>query len=130
MKKSGFTVIEVLVVAAFIIGAGVVLMFQLQHMKKEDDNSKKKIAINAIYYSLEESFYQTNKYYPENIKPNTLKTLDPELLTDPNGIKLGQEGSSYRYEPKSCSTDGKCESYSLRATLDGEADFIKKNRNQ
>lgn len=127
MRKSGFTVIEVIVVAAFLIGAGVVLMFQVQRVDREHDNSQKKIAINAIHYSLEENFYAKNQYYPETLKDDTLSTLDKELLLDPQGIKINDERSAYRYEPKKCS-DGKCQEYSLRASLQGEDDFVKESR--
>lgn len=127
--KPGFTVIEILVIALFLIAAGVVLFFQLQKVDAENSNSYKKTSINAIYYSLEESFYPAHKYYPENITVDTLKTMDPELLEDPDGITLGEEGSAYRYESKNCN-DGKCKSYTLRATLEGEADFVKNSRNK
>lgn len=110
----------------FLITAGILLTFQAQKVNTEFKNSKKKTAINAIYYSLEEGFYKTNKYYPEHIKKDTLKTLDPELLTDPDGAVLGEEGAAYRYEPSDCQ-DGRCQSYSLRSSLDGEADFIKES---
>ena len=129
MKKSGFTVIELVVVFAFLLGSGIVLLLQLQRTSIENSNSHKKIAINAIYYSLEESYYPTNKHYPEKIDEDTLKTLDPELLTDPEGIKLGEEGASYRYEPKNCK-EGKCTSYTLRSTLYNEDDFVKDSRDR
>lgn len=129
MNKSGFTIIELVVVAIFLLASGAVLLFQLQRADIESGNSHKKIAINAIYYSLEESYYPTNKHYPEKIDEDTLKTLDPELLTDPEGIKLGDEGASYRYEPKNCK-QGKCSSYSLRTTLYNEDDFVKSSRNR
>lgn len=127
MKKQGFTVIEIIVLSAFLITAGIVLILQLQRFNAENTNSQKKVAINAIYYSLEESFYPTNKYYPEFINKDTLKTMDSSLLTDPSGIVLGESNSDYRYEPTNCS-EGKCQSYTLRAILQNEADFIKKNR--
>lgn len=127
MKKQGFTVIEIIVLSAFLITAGIVLILQLQRFNAENTNSQKKVAINAIYYSLEESFYPTNKYYPEFINKDTLKTMDSSLLTDPSGIVLGESNSDYRYEPTNCS-EGRCKSYTLRAILQNEADFIKKNR--
>jgi len=126
MTKRGFTVIEILVVALFLITAGVLLTFQAQKINTEFKNSQRKTAINAIYYSLEEGFYPENKFYPEHIKKDTLKTLYPELLTDPDGVTLGEEGATYRYEPSNCQ-DGKCQSYKLRSSLDGEADFIKES---
>lgn len=128
MRKQGFTVIEIIIVATFLIAAGVVLMFQLLRIGEEQANTQKKTAINAIYYSLEEHFHPKYGYYPEKIEKETLPTMDAELLTDPDGITLGDGASAYRYEPKQC-TDGKCASYELRAILDREEDFVKKSRN-
>lgn len=129
MRKAGFTVIELIIVVVFLLASGAVLFFQLQRTTTENDNSNKKIAINAIYYSLEESFYKENQHYPEKIEKDTLKTLDVDLLKDPEGIALGEEGSSYRYEPKNCK-DGKCKSYTLRTSLYKEEDFVKNSRNR
>lgn len=129
MRQRGFTVIELVFVTIFLITAGTVLFFQIQKMQSEEANTKRKTAINAIYYSLEESFYPQNKYYPEHIKEDTLKTMDPELLTDPDDNFINNGESTYRYEPKNCK-DGKCSSYTLRTTLSDEADFIKESRNK
>lgn len=129
MKQQGFTVIELLITISFLIAVGVVLFFQLDGINTQQINSDKKVAINAMYFSLEEEFYPKNNYYPEYIEENTLKTMDQELLIDPFDIKIGEAGSAYRYEPTDC-VDGKCKSYTLRATLDKEEDFIKESRNK
>lgn len=128
MRKQGFTVIEILIVSAFLITAGIVLMLQMQRISTENTNSQKKTAINAIYYSLEESFYPANKYYPESIDEDTLSTMDSALLSDPAGKALGDSESSYRYEATDCQ-DNKCKSYTLRAILENEEDFIKTSQN-
>ena len=91
-------------------------------------DDKRKIAINAMYYALEESFYPAKNYYPEEISEDVLKVIDPELFTDPNGFYLNSEFGSYFYEPTNCK-DGKCKSYTLRAELEKEDDFLKRNRN-
>lgn len=129
MRRPGFTVIELVVVILLFIGAGVVLFFQLSDLATQQTNDQKKTAINAIYYSLEEGFYPKNGYYPENIADDTLPTMDVELLTDPAGIRLGDAGSAYRYEPTDCN-DSKCTSYTLRTSLTKEADFVKTNRTE
>ena len=125
--KKGFTVIELLVVIV-VFGLATVLFF----MQKFDYDATKrderrKTAINAMFYNLEESFYSENNYYPEKISEENLKVVDPQLFTDPFGINLGDEASSYRYEPTDCK-DQKCASYTLRATMERENDFIKKSR--
>ena len=94
-------------------------------MERDED---RKTAINAMYYALEEGFYASNKYYPETISENNLKMIDPALWTDPMGVNLGVEGSSYSYEPANC-TNGKCKEYTLKAILEKEDIYLKRNRN-
>ena len=128
-RQSGFTVIEVLVIVVFLLVAAVVGFVQFSSTRNSFDDSRKRTAINAIYYSLEEGFYKQHGYYPETIKDDTLKTMDKELLTDPNGIKIGEPGSTYSYEARSCS-GGHCKEYTLRATLKNEADFTKDSQHK
>lgn len=130
MKKParGFTVLELIVCIVFV-GIFVVLFFlQKTNVDAMNRDEQRKIAINAMFYSLEEGFYAENGYYPETIFEDNLTTMDPNLFTDPMQINLGDEGSSYRYEPANC-TDGKCKSYTLRAVMEKEDDYIKNSRN-
>lgn len=138
MKQRGFTVIEIVVVAAFLVFAGSLFFVQKHNLEVANRDDRRKTAINAMYYGLEEAFYKQNGYYPQTIDANTLKTVESSLFTDPNGITLGQTSkdidgetvpvqSDYRYEPVGC-TDKKCTGYTLRAQLEGEADFVKKSR--
>lgn len=128
-KHAGFTVIELVVVIAFLVAIAVFGFSQFTHIKNESDNSKRRTSINAIYYSLEENYYVKNGYYPEKIDDKTLTTMDAELLKDPDGVKLDEPESDYRYEPANC-TDGKCKSYKLRALLINESDYIKDSRHK
>ena len=128
MKHSkGFTVIELIVVIV-IVGVTATLLFiqknNLAAIQRDDD---RKIAINAMYYNLEEVFFEKNGYYPSTIDSKTLRAMDPELFTDPYGIKLGEQDSDYRYEPTGCDNT-KCTGYSLRSPLEKEADYVKTNR--
>lgn len=125
--KSGFTVLELMIVILFASTALVLFYVQKMNVDAMDRDDKRKTAINAMYYSLEEGFYDKNGYYPETISEENLKTLDPALFTDPRGVVLGENGSSYSYQPANC-TDGKCKEYTLKATLEKEEDFVKKNR--
>ncbi|MEP7204870.1 MAG: type II secretion system protein [Candidatus Saccharibacteria bacterium] len=126
---SGFTVIELLVII-FILGTASILFFiQKGNLEIASRDQQRKTSINAMYYSLEEVFYKTNKYYPMTIDKTDLPSVDPALFIDPNGIKLGEPLSSYRYEPTNCA-DNKCASYILRATLENEADFVKTSQNK
>ncbi len=126
-NKSGFTILElaiVIAVAGFALAIGFVQKMNVDAMNRDKD---RKIAINAMYYALEESFFEENGYYPETISEKNLKVIDPQLFTDPSGIVLGEPGCSYIYEAADCE-DGECKEYTLRATLEKEDDFIKRNR--
>lgn len=128
-KQSGFTVIE-LIVAIIFLGIVIILsLIQVNNIKNETNNSRKKTTINALYYSLEEYFYKQNKYYPDKIEDNTLPTIDKNILKDLNGNRLGSSNSEYRYEPTNCQ-DGKCKSYKLRCILKDEEDYVKESRNK
>lgn len=123
----GFTVVEIIFVVALLATASVFFFVQKNGIEIVARDDSRKTAINAIYYSLEEVFYPAHKYYPQMINTETLPSVDPNLFTDPNGLKLGQAGSDYTYHPTNC-TDGQCKSYTLQATLENENDYIKTNR--
>jgi hypothetical protein len=82
-----------------------------------------------MYYSLEEVFFKTHGYYPRTIDSKTLPSVDPDLFADPQGVKIGESTSNYRYETSNCDGD-QCKNYTLRTTLENEADFVKKSRNK
>ncbi len=124
----GFTVIELMFIIIIFAFSSIFVFIQKQNLEVAANDNKKKIAINAMYYSLEEVFYPTNKYYPRSIDKNNLKSVDPDLFTDPNGAMINTENSSYTYKPFNC-TDDKCKSYTLTSTLENEADFVKKSKN-
>ena len=127
-NRKGFTILEIIVVGVF---ASLLLLFffiqksNIDAMNRDED---RKIAINAMYYALEEDFYKEHQYYPEQISEENLKVVDPNLWTDPSGHNLGDPESSYSYEPANCK-DGKCKEYTLKATLEKEDAYTKYNRN-
>ena len=125
--KQGFTVIELLVVCTFACLLLIFFFVQKSNVDAMNRDDQRKTAINAMYYALEEGFFAENGYYPESISEENLKVIDPALFTDPSGINLGTEGSSYSYEPANCK-NGKCKEYTLRATLEKEDIYTKKNR--
>lgn len=128
MKRcQGFTVIEILIVIAFLGLASAVLFSQRAHLTATHRDDQRKTAINAMYYSLEEVYHAKNGYYPTAIDDDTLKSVAPALLIDPNGVEIDDPKSDYRYEASNC-TDDKCKQYTLRASLESEADFVKTNR--
>lgn len=130
MKKhtNGFTVIELIFVIVVFGLASILFFIQKQNIETVASDNTKKTAINSMYYGLEEVFYPANNYYPQTISSDNLKSVDPNLFTDPNGIELEKSGSAYTYTPTNC-TDNKCQGYTLKATLSNEDDYIKTNKN-
>jgi general secretion pathway protein G len=127
-RESGFTVIELIVVIVFLGVAATLLLIQKGNLEAAKRDNQRKTAVNAMYYNLEEVFYEKNKFYPSKIDSKTLRAMDPGLFTDPNGVKMNETKSTYRYDGTNCDND-KCKSYTLRADLEREADYIKTNRN-
>ncbi|MCR4753446.1 MAG: type II secretion system GspH family protein [Candidatus Saccharibacteria bacterium] len=127
--RKAFTVLELMLCIIFV-GIFVVLFFmQKVNVDAMSRDEKRKVAINAIYYALEEGYYDKNQYYPEKIdKAEILPWIDPNLFTDPYGVALWKEGSNYTYEAKECE-DEKCKSYELRSIMEKEEDFVKTSRN-
>ncbi len=126
-RKTGFTIIELSVVIVFASLLLILFFVQKSNLDAFARDEDRKTAINAIYYSLEESFYKDNGYYPETISEENIKVIDPALWTDPSGFNLGSALSSYTYEPANCS-QGKCQEYILKAKLEKEDTYIKTNR--
>ncbi|MBQ3294415.1 type II secretion system protein [Candidatus Saccharibacteria bacterium] len=126
--KKAFTVPELLVVCAFAALLLILFFIQKANVDAMSRDEKRKTAINAMYYALEEGFYAKNEYYPEEITESVLPVIDPELFTDPDGFYINTDYGSYSYEATNCK-DGKCKSYTLRAELEKEDTYIKRNRN-
>ena len=96
MKQNGFTVIELLLVIV-LLGVGSWLFFnEKATIDATARDNQRKVAINAMYYGLEEYFYAKNGYYPASIDSKTLRTVDPALFTDPKGKKTWQQWQQLR----------------------------------
>ena len=129
MNKKGFTVLEIVIVATFAGLLFLLFFLQKSNIDAFERDKDRKSAINAMYYALEEGYYAENKAYPENIESaDVLPWIDPNLFTDPFGMNLWASDSNYSYETSDCK-DGKCKSYTLRAKLEKEDDYVKTNRN-
>lgn len=128
-KQRGFTVLELIVAIVFLVAVGLVFFVQQRNLNIAARDSQRKMAINEIYYNLEDVYYPSYQAYPEHLTADQLKGVDPGALKDPNGITVGDYGSDYRYEPKDC-TSGKCKSYTLTSKLEHEADYTKTSRNK
>ena len=159
-NQSGFTVIELVVVAVLLAVAGFLIFSQTNSLRIANEDSQRKTAINAMYYALEEVYFKQHGSYPASLTAETLPSVDPSLFTDPDGFTLGKEALSddelkklvdsgdasddvkrrlaavtsgkspnYHYDATNCDTAGACKSYTLRADLAGEAQYVKKSRN-
>ena len=128
MKKQGFTILEIIIVAVFASLLVIIFFIQKNNLDAFARDEKRKTAINAMYYALEEDFYKEHKYYPETISEENIKVIDPALWTDPLGFNLGDELGSYSYQPANCE-QGPCKEYTLKATLEKEDAYVKYNRN-
>lgn len=128
MKQRGFTVIELLVVLVILIIGAWLFFSEQDNVNAVQRDSARKVAINAMYYNLEEVYYPQHNYYPQHIDSKTLRAMDPALFTDPTEIALGESDSDYRYNATGCSTDGHCTGYTLRSTMERESDYVKTNR--
>lgn len=127
-EKKGFTVLELTIVGAFAALLLIVFFVQKANVEAMDRDDDRKIAINAMYYALEEYYYPTYGYYPLEIDETVLPVIDPQLFTDPFGQNLGIEGSEYSYEAANCNSNNQCKEYTLRATLEKEDTYIKKGK--
>lgn len=127
--KKGFTVIELMVVGAFATLLLVIFFIQKANIDAMGRDDDRKTAINAMFYALEEYYYPKYGYYPESISEENLPVIDPQQFTDPFGVNLGVEGSSYSYEAANCNNSGECKEFTLRAILEKEDNYTKKNRN-
>jgi Tfp pilus assembly protein PilE len=128
-SQRGFTVLELIIAIVFLLSAGTIFYVQKRDLEVQTRDSARKTAINAMYYNLEDVFYPAQKAYPQKLTSDQLKGLDPTLLKDPEGVTIGDQNSDYSYEAKDC-VNALCKSYTLRANLEHEADFVKTSRNQ
>ena len=115
--KSGFTLLEIIIVAAFASLMLILFFVQKSNVDAMNRDDARKTALNAMYFALEEGYYPDHGYYPEEISEKVLTVIDPALFTDPSGIYFGESGCAYSYEATNCK-DGKCKSYILRAVLE------------
>ena len=124
----GFTVIEILIVVAILAFASILFFTQKSNVSASARDEARKTSVNSIYHTLESVYYPQHHSYPRTISEKTLPTINPDLLKDPDGTLIGDGKSQFRYEPFNCTDDTTCEGYTLRAILEKEGDFVKKNK--
>lgn len=57
-KQAGFTALELIVAIIILIAAGAIFLIQKNDIAAEHRDTTRKIAINAIYYNLEEVIHR------------------------------------------------------------------------
>ncbi|MDB5162126.1 MAG: hypothetical protein JWM52_634 [Candidatus Saccharibacteria bacterium] len=127
--QRGFTIIELIFIIVLLSAASILFFFQKNNIEVAGRDEVRKTSINAMYYSLEEVYFKANGFYPRTIDEKILPSVDPDLFKDPQGVKITESKSNYRYESSDCDAD-KCKSYTLRTTLENEDDFVKTSRNK
>lgn len=126
-RNRGFTVVELIVAIVFLTVVGAIFYGQKSGLQASHRDVQRKTAINAVYYNLVEVVKPALGGYPRVIAPEQLKAMDIALLTDPDGKKLGDKDSTYRYEPTECNGGDICKSFTLRADLEREDTFVKQS---
>ncbi len=115
----------------FVLIVAAIATFALTSVRSDRAKSRdreRKSDINAIAFQLE-SYFEKNNFYPETVTPLTLLGIDSEVLNDPAGVTLGQQGSEYNYRSRRCDQT-KCGGYELSVELENEAPYIKPSLNQ
>lgn len=127
MNQRGFTVIE-LFFAIVVLSVIAVLFWNYKNdIESLSRDDTRRTAINAMYYNLEDVYFVKNGHYPQTINRTNLTAMDSVLFTDPDGVEIGKSDSDYRYEPIGCQEE-RCSGYTLRAIMEREADYVKKQR--
>jgi type II secretory pathway pseudopilin PulG len=126
-RQDGFTVIELVIFFVILVVLATFFIIQKFDLDSSYSDQTRKIAINSMYYSLSDVYYKEHGFYPNQIEEDTLKAVDPDLLTDPWGLTIGDPDSEYQYEGLDCDNNGQCQKFKLTADLEKEADYIKES---
>ena len=142
-KQAGFTLIELTVAFVVLIVLAVFFVIQRGDIEAATRDQTRKIAINAMYYSLTEGFYKQNGYYPDTISRDVLTTVDPALFTDPNGFTLHDNyctytswfddeqetdgDCDYKYVASDCNEESQCKKFVLTADMETEKLYRKES---
>lgn len=144
-NKSGFTIVELLIVIIVIGILTGLIVTTFSDFKRKSRNTERQNDIKYVQQAVE-NYYAQNEKYPtfDNLNDSAwrvknIKTLGPDELQDPNAAdaKLSKTpvASIYSYEPVAedgglCdNTTRDCMKYTLTATQEGTEPFVKNNYN-
>ena len=122
--EAGFTAIELIIFVVILIVLAVFFILQKIDLETSFSDQFRKTSINAIYYSLVEVYEPEHGYYPSQIDPTELKSIDPGLLYDPHDVLIGESESEYRYEGLDCNNAGECKQFKLTSEMEKEAQYV------
>ncbi len=136
-KSAGFTIIELFVVVVLFLSMCGLFLYQKSTIEAVARDDRRKADINTLYHNLEKVYFTEHKAYPDALNSKTLPGVQPDTFKDPDGIAVNElrienellgltQYSSYTYEPTGCKNN-QCKGYTLRATLEKEADYIRKS---
>lgn len=125
-NENGYTTAEGLVAILIVVTLGLSGSFTFRKIEQNKNDIKFKANIESTYYGLE-YFYQLNKYYPEELKADSMPWLNPESLKRDDKT-VSRDNKDYQYQPENC-TDAKCTSYQLTIKLKDGSTITKKSKN-
>lgn len=128
LKKltSGFTVVELLIVIAVIGILATLVLNTVNGTQAKARDSERAHEATLIRKSLE-AFDTINGYYPETgAIIGALPELDPDAMTDPDGILINDSGADYIYEADSCSA-GRCSEFTLTVSRETDNNIVYTN---
>ena len=125
-SENGYTTAEGLVAILIVAALGLSGAFTFRKIEQNKNDIKLKTNIESTYYGLE-YFHTLNKYYPEELKADSMLWLNPESLKREDKL-ASKDNADYKYQPEGCK-DAKCTSYQLSIKLKDGSTITKKSKN-
>ena len=124
-EEDGFTAIEMVIFFVILVILAVFFVIQKLDLETSFTDEQRKTAVNSIYYNLTDVYYKEHKYYPYEIKEETLRGIDSNILYDDYGFMINDPESAYYYEGLDCDNKNHCKNFRLTADLEKENDYEK-----
>lgn len=124
-KEDGFTAIEMIIFFVILVILAAFFVIQKLDLEASFADDEKKTTVNSIYYNLTDIYHKEHKYYPSEIKEDTLRGIDSSILYDDYGFMINDPESVYRYEGLDCDSKNHCRNFRLTADLEKEDDYEK-----
>ena len=120
MKKSGFTLIEIVVVIGIMAILTIIVYGSFGGARTESRDNQRVTDIHVLQLALEEYFNQNHQY------PTALSALIPQYT---NSIPTPPNGGAYNYFPLTrASGSTVCTLYQLSVTLENSNSYLQSKR--